>query len=67
MNIFKLLKTHNVEPEGLEHFISRRDAFAKLANFGKKTALAAIPLSWPAPYKLKLLRSQVLLLVLQTF
>ncbi|MEX2568497.1 MAG: ferritin-like domain-containing protein, partial [Cyclobacteriaceae bacterium] len=43
MNVFKLLTNFDVKPEGLDTFISRRDAFAKLAGLGKKTAMAAIP------------------------
>ncbi len=45
MNIFKLLKNYDVKPEGMENFISRRDAFEKLVGLGKKAAFAAIPLS----------------------
>lgn len=45
MNIFKLLDLYDVKPEALDTFTSRRNAFMKLANFGKKTAMAAIPIT----------------------
>lgn len=45
MNIFNLLELYDVKPEGLESFTSRRKTFMKLANIGKKTALAALPIS----------------------
>lgn len=45
MNIFNILELYDVKPEGLETFTSRRNAFTKLANIGKKTALAAVPIS----------------------
>jgi len=48
MNIFELLNIYDVKPQELATFTSRREAFAKLANFGKKTALAAIPFSLAA-------------------
>jgi len=48
MNIYELLNIYDVKPKTLSTFTSRRDAFVKLANFGKKTALAAIPFSLAA-------------------
>ncbi len=45
MNVFKLLKNYEVKTEEVENFMSRRAAFAKLADFGKNAAFAAIPLS----------------------
>ncbi len=43
MKIFQLLDIYNVKPEELDKFTSRREAFLKLGNFGKKLALAAVP------------------------
>ncbi|MEX2591319.1 MAG: ferritin-like domain-containing protein [Anditalea sp.] len=45
MKIFELLDMYNVKPEELNAFTSRREAFAKLGSFGKKIALAAIPVT----------------------
>lgn len=45
MKIFELLKMYDVKPESLNTFTSRREAFVKLGNFGKKVALAAIPVT----------------------
>ncbi len=45
MKIFELLNMYDVKPEALNTFTSRREAFVKLGNFGKKIALAAIPVT----------------------
>jgi rubrerythrin len=45
MKINQLLDIYNVKPEELDKFTSRREAFIKLGNFGKKVALAAIPIT----------------------
>ncbi|WP_114749635.1 ferritin-like domain-containing protein [Pleomorphovibrio marinus] len=48
MNIYQLLKSYNVKPESSDTYVTRRDAFAKLANFGKKAVMASVPLSLAA-------------------
>lgn len=48
MNIFQLLNSYSVKPESLSQFVSRRDAFIQMTNFGKKAAMAAIPFGFAA-------------------
>tara|TARA_R110002020_G_scaffold115724_1_gene265880 strand:- start:127 stop:933 length:807 start_codon:yes stop_codon:yes gene_type:complete len=43
MKIFEVLNKYDIKPEELDSFTSRREAFIKLGNFGKKIAFAAIP------------------------
>lgn len=45
MKIFQILDQYNIKTEELDNFTSRREAFIKLGNFGKKVALAAIPIT----------------------
>ncbi|MDO9554433.1 ferritin-like domain-containing protein [Rhodonellum sp.] len=46
MKIFQLLEMYSIKPETLDTFTSRRNAFAKLGSFGKKVAMAAIPVGF---------------------
>ncbi|MDQ3394274.1 MAG: ferritin-like domain-containing protein [Bacteroidota bacterium] len=48
MKIFEILDKYNVTPEELNTFTSRREAFIKLGSFGKKVAIAAVPISFAA-------------------
>lgn len=43
MKISQVLNMYNIKSEELDKFTSRREAFVKLSNFGKKLAYAAIP------------------------
>lgn len=43
MKIFEVLNKYDIKTEELDTFTSRREAFKKLANFGKSVAFAAIP------------------------
>jgi rubrerythrin len=45
MKILELLDMYNIKPQELNVATSRREAFVKLSNFGKKIALAAIPVT----------------------
>lgn len=43
MKILEVLKKYDIKTEELDAFTSRREAFRKLASFGKSVAFAAIP------------------------